>query len=51
MGAILQVQWPKVVGFALLIGWFVEYSLFLALRKRWYELLDAIRGRQSSGNE
>lgn len=49
LGAILQVNWLKVVGGVCLVGWYIDYSLRPALLKRWYELLDAIRQRRQTG--
>ena len=45
LGAVLQVRWLIVVGGVGLVGWYIDYSLAPTLRRRWNELLDAIRER------
>jgi len=51
LGAVLQVHWLVVIGGVGLVGWYIDYSLAPTLRKRWYELLGAIRGQAPSEDE
>jgi hypothetical protein len=48
---VLRIHWLTGCASALLVFWYIDYSLHPVLEGRWHELLDAIRGRRQSSLE